>query len=312
MLTSVSIRKSELGLQVVQDLGKFEFILWICASTIETYEEDILNCALRLKDEYRRITSISGKYPTSACIRLFCCMSKHTEDIWQSNTNLDPTPGDTISSSHRQIYFAEPSRSPDGKSLELWLQSEEAHSRRILLVLDDLDGVDVSVRKRIRRNLITNAVDFVFTTRDPLLAAQGGDWEATSIEVPRLEEPAAINLLKYLMQENSDEAREEIPTVPQELYAPETDALMPSTVVNFQTPTRPSSERNAVIRAADIADPAIIMSAFVNNLERRPAAIIIGWGFAKAHYLARPPYKCLQQALHDWSPEDLIIHRWDS
>lgn len=66
MLTFLSIRKSELGLQVVQDLDNFEFILWICASTIETYEEDILNCALRLKDEYRRITSISGKYPIIA------------------------------------------------------------------------------------------------------------------------------------------------------------------------------------------------------------------------------------------------------
>lgn len=191
----------------------------------------------------------------------------------------------------------------------MWLQSEEAHSRKILLVLDDLDGVDVSVRRRIRRYLITNGVDFVFTTRDPLLAAKGGDWEATSIEVPQLEELAAINLLEYLMREDSDKTREELPTVPQELCALETDALMPPTVVNPLIHTYPSSKRNAVIEAVD---PAIIRSAFVNNLERKPAAIIIGWGFAKAHYLARPGYKCLQQTLHDWSPEDLIIHRWDS
>lgn len=196
--------------------------------------------------------------------------------------------------------------------MELWLQSEEAHSRKILLVLDDLDGVDESIRKRIRRYLITNVVDFVFTTRDPLLAAKGGDWEATSIEVPQLEELAAINLLEYLMREDKDEAREELPTVPQKLCTPETDALMPPTVVNPSIHANPSSERNAVIGAANIADPAVIMSAFVNNVERRPAAIIIGWGFAKAHYLARPAHKCLQQTLQDWSPEDLIIHRWDS
>lgn len=54
-------RKSELGLQVLQRLEKFDFILWICASTEEAYEEDIINCALRLKDEYRRIPSTSGE-----------------------------------------------------------------------------------------------------------------------------------------------------------------------------------------------------------------------------------------------------------
>ena len=67
------IRKSELGLQVLQRLENFDFILWISASTETAYEEDIMNCALRLKDEYRRISNTPGEYVLEAFLLSLCC-----------------------------------------------------------------------------------------------------------------------------------------------------------------------------------------------------------------------------------------------
>lgn len=200
--------------------------------------------------------------------------------------------GRPASSGHRQIYFGEPARSPDQKSLELWLQSDEAHSRRILLILDDLDGIDVSLRKRIRRHLVTSAADCIFTTRDPLMAAKGGDWDAVSFEVPRLEEPASIILMRYLMSGNPNGE------------APERE---------LTELTGPSFQAYPELTASTVkADPENdVMSQVVNRLGGSPAAILISCGFAKAHHVSQPVHECLRQFLRDWTPEDLVMYRWD-
>ena len=176
-----------------------------------------------------------------------------------------------ISSVHEQIYFPEPTHSPDSKSLEIWLQSQEAHSRKILLVLDDLDGIDVSLRKRIRRHLATTAVNLIFSTRDPLLFAKGGDWDAISFELPPLLQPAAMELTWYLMSDVSSASDE---------------------------------DRASQAEESDV-------SRFAERLERSPAAIIIGCGFAKTHHVLYSVDECLRQFLDNWAPKNLIMYRWD-
>ena len=234
-------RKTELALQLLKDMTEYDFVLWICATTQETLGNDVKHCALRLQDEFRRISSGSSD-------------------------------GHDSSNAH-QVYFPDYLRDVDGDALSLWLHSTATRISKVLLVVDDLDGVDINARKDLRRGLVTSNIDTIFTTRNPNIGSSGGDFNSRPVCVPPLDKTAGLNLLSNLMLEDRH------------------------------------TEYN--IREMSLKATKDSMYQIVNLVDGNPAAILVASSLAKTEYMSESLSKSLRDLLEHWPTERILDHRED-
>ena len=164
------VGKTELSRFIVDDFGPRRHILWLRATDHNTLQRDLYDAAIDLRNELVRFESAND--------------------------------GTSRSEEHQAFYFSAPSSGFLMKSLEIWLRTARDDGSRILLILDDLDGLEAEKRQELSRSLSGDSLDLIFTTRDPLMAELGMTWDAAQIHVPPLQVDDAIDLLLFHMKRN--------------------------------------------------------------------------------------------------------------
>lgn len=76
-----------------------------------------------------------------------------------------------------------------------WIKSEHPIASRVLVVLDDLDGIEPQEHRAISRLFATDTVDLIYTSRNPSMADAGSQWQANVFKVPVLSLEEAAGLL---------------------------------------------------------------------------------------------------------------------
>ena len=241
-------RKTELSLWMIEMLSEHQFVLWFRANEWGAFEEDLMTSALHLKSELLRFDSApadgqggreSRKYPRPYC----------------------PDAGATSLT----------------KTLEVWTRSMQDEPSKILVVLDDLDGLDVAHHKKISHMFAPDTLDLIYTARDPLMADSGMIWEAQDFEVPGLQGEHAAALFEDFMTASRFQRRN-------------------------QKSCHPSDEAAVSANIAEV----------VNRVGALPTAIIIASHYVKDHSRSMTTLKSLEWLIDDWDNGQMLQFRRDT
>lgn len=91
-----------------------------------------------------------------------------------------------------------------------WVRSEHDESSRVLVVLDDLDGLHRGNHKELSGVFATDTIDLIYTSRNPFLAHNGGSWPAKILKVPALPQDDAVKLSYSMLSDQTQAANHEI------------------------------------------------------------------------------------------------------
>lgn len=86
--------------------------------------------------------------------------------------------------------------------LKRWLKATPYDGSRILVVLDDLDGLEASNHQEYSPIFSGDALDLIFTTRDPSMADLGMLWPAVRFDVQPLQADEAVEMLEHFSKDN--------------------------------------------------------------------------------------------------------------
>ena len=170
--------KTQLSRYIIDQLGHWHFILWLNAGSKQSLQKDLEAAAIALRHELLRIESV------------------HTLPNAAQNSNFFYT------SNARPEYLVE--------LLKVWLgmaQARQANDPQVLVILDDVDGLESSELFELSQMIIGDGIDVVFTTRNPTLADQTSYMDAANFDVPPLKEHHAGDLLDVLTKPNSKNRR---------------------------------------------------------------------------------------------------------
>ena len=185
---------------MINTLAAHDFVVWFRANEWEAFEEDLMTSALHLKPELLRFDTVPAG-------------SREGED----------------SQRKPRLYFSDGDVPSLTRALEVWMNQDR--SSRKIVILDDLDGLDVAHHRIISRKFATNALDLIYTARDPSMADTGMIWEAKNFDVPALQGEHTAALLLSLMTDIRFQNRNQ--TILNSLYAsvPDTTKVMMANVV---------------------------------------------------------------------------------
>ena len=215
------VGKTELSISVVEELGSIRYVLYLRASNDDLLLQDLETAAQDLRNELLRFESGNNR-----------------------------TIGDNRSAA--AFYFSPVNMADLVSILKRWLRATPVDGSRILVVLDDLDGLEPSHQEQYSLAFSGEAVDLIYTTRDPSMADEGMLWPATKFEVSSLQVEEAVNVLEHISQDNSAARTRSIET----------------------------SEEQASVLKHDTTRKAQ-MNEIVTRLGALPAAIIIGSHYVK-------------------------------
>ena len=155
---------------MVKGSRKYRFVLWLSASDKETFDEHLTHCAYSLKPEIQRS---DGEIVGSG------------------------------SSSRNPRYLPMTLDVPLHVAFTDWVRSEHDESSKVLVVLDDLDGLELEYHKDLSRVFATDAIDLIYTSRNPFLAYKGSSWPAKILRVPALFPEEALTLLDSMLSDQA-------------------------------------------------------------------------------------------------------------
>ena len=154
---------------MIDHLGPRQIILWLRASSAKILREDLLSAALDLKSELLRFES---------------------REIPLPEQRIGETEGLVYSSGTRLNYLLD--------LLKVWLRTAQAHQSKVLVVLDDLDGLEPSELPELSELISGDHIEVIYSTRDPMMADQTSYMYAANFNVPPLEPSDAQGLFKQL------------------------------------------------------------------------------------------------------------------
>ena len=158
--------KTQLSRSIIGQLGHHHFTIWLNAGSYNALQESLRGAAISLKDELLR-TEVAPM---------------------QSNATQDR--GFFYPTSARIDYLVE--------LLTVWLSMAArrgAESPRVLVILDDVDGLEPSALSKLSKMVSGDGIDVIFNTRDPTIADQTSYMDATNFDVPPLHKNQAQDLL---------------------------------------------------------------------------------------------------------------------
>ncbi len=165
------VGKTELSISVVEKLGPIRYVLWLRASDDELLRQDLAKAAQDLQNELLRFDNGSNRaIGEDRSATAFYCSGVPVADLVSI--------------------------------LKRWLKGTPDDGSRILVVLDDLDGLDLSYHEDYSSMFSGDAMDLIYTTRDPSMADNSMFWSAVNFDVPFLQTDQAVNVLDYLSQDN--------------------------------------------------------------------------------------------------------------
>ena len=116
------------------------------------------------------------------------------------DASSDPAAADDRQSS--TIYFTPVQVTELVAILKRWLKAESDGAQRKLVILDDLDGLDQEHHEKYSLMFAGDAVDLIYTARDPSMADSSMLWEALSFDVPSLQVNDAVKMLELFERHN--------------------------------------------------------------------------------------------------------------
>ena len=161
------VGKTELSISIVENLGPMQYVLWLRACDGKKLHQDLITAAEDLRIELMRF-----------------------------NNDNDLVIGEDRRGA--AFYFSPVSVSDLVNILKRWLRSIPDDNSRILVVLDDLDGLDPKLHEEYSLLFSGNALDLIYTTRDPWMADSGMFWEAFRFDVPSLQIDEAVHVLEHV------------------------------------------------------------------------------------------------------------------
>ncbi len=147
-----------------------QIIIWLRAGSTETLQEDLLTAALDLKSELLRFESRNPSVP---------------------GQQTGVSEGLLYSSGVRLNYLLD--------LLKLWLKTAQADKPKVLIVLDDLDGLEPSKLSELSDLISGDHIEVIYSTRDPMIADQTSYMSAANFDVPPLTPDDALDLFLRLM-----------------------------------------------------------------------------------------------------------------
>lgn len=176
-------RKSQLSRAVIDQLGPRRITIWLRASSAKTLEEDLLSTALDLKSELLRFESRNFSLPGQETVEAEGL-------IYSSGTQLN--------------YLVD--------LLKVWLKTPPVDQSKILVILDDVDGLEPSELSELSELINGDHIDIIYSTRDPTISDQTSYLCAANFEVPPLEPGEAQDLFTQLRNPHPALARRRAPT----------------------------------------------------------------------------------------------------
>ena len=174
-LTCARLSKTQLSRSIIGQLSLPQFTIWLNAGSSHTLQHDLELAAISLRHELLRTESI----PT------------------QLGTSQD-----------RAAFYT--ASAPTGYLVELlraWLsmaQARETDIPQVLLILDDVDGLESSKLSELSKMVAGHGIDIIYNTRDPKIADRTSYMHAANFNVPPLQQDQAqdmlCNLTKYIVQ----------------------------------------------------------------------------------------------------------------
>ena len=143
---------------MIDQLGPRQIILWLRASSAKSLQEDLLTTALDLKSELLQFESRKSPLPEQRNGQIEGL-------VYSSGTGLD--------------YLLD--------LLKVWLRTAQTHQSKILIVLDDLDGLESSGLPELSELINGDHIEVIYSTRDPMMADQTSYMYAANFNVPPLE-----------------------------------------------------------------------------------------------------------------------------
>lgn len=229
---------------VLDQLGPRQIILWLRASSAKTLREDLLLAALDLKTELLRFES--RKLPLGE-------MTGETEGLlYSSGAGLN--------------YLLD--------LLKVWLRTAQADQSKILIVLDDLDGLEPSGLSELSELISGDHIEIIYSTRDPMMADQTSYMYAANFDVPPLEPRDAQDLFEQLRKPHP-------------------------AFTHFRDPS--------VVGDSGSPDPEVI-SKLVASVGHLPAAIVNATHYFKDNFAFTNPY-ALSAFLAEWKGSEAVKGR---
>ena len=151
------ISKTQMSRFIIDQLGQPQFAIWLNAGSSDSLVEDLKGAAISLRHELLRTV--------------------HERDFYYS-------------AGARIDYLVE--------LLKDWLNTAQVRERdmpQVLIVIDDVDGLESSKLHEISKMVAGDGVDIIFNTRDPTIADPTSYMDATNFDVPPLQQDQARDLL---------------------------------------------------------------------------------------------------------------------
>ncbi|KAL8729216.1 MAG: hypothetical protein Q9181_005069 [Wetmoreana brouardii] len=165
------VGKTELGILFVEKLHSQSYVLWLRASNHQVLQDDLLKAAREFRHELLHFYVVGSPA-------------------------VEEDQGATA------FYFSPMAMSELHETLKLWVKAMPKDKSRILVILDDLDGLDSVFHKEYSHIFAGDAVDLIYTSRDPSIADPGMLWEAMQFEVPPLPMEEAVSVMDHFARHN--------------------------------------------------------------------------------------------------------------
>ncbi|KAL8711670.1 MAG: hypothetical protein Q9225_007083 [Loekoesia sp. 1 TL-2023] len=160
------VGKSELSNSFIERLDSKRYVLWLRARNYRVLQQNLTDAARDLRNELLRF-STSNK-------------SANGEENRSSASYFAPVPVTELVDILKQ-----------------WLKAVPADGSRILVILDDLDGLESSYHEEYSMVFTGDALDLIYTSRDPTLSDPGMLWEASHFNVPPLPVDRAVEIIEH-------------------------------------------------------------------------------------------------------------------
>ncbi|KAL8856062.1 MAG: hypothetical protein Q9178_007318 [Gyalolechia marmorata] len=160
------VGKTELCIEFIERLASQRFVLWLRASKESLLQQDLTQAARDLRNELLRFHAGN--------------VSREVDDR-------------TIGA----FYFTPIAMSELKDTLKDWLKTVPEDGSRIVVILDDLDGLELMDHSEdYSRVFAGEALDLIYTARDPSMSDRGMLWEATLFNVPPLQIDEALAVME--------------------------------------------------------------------------------------------------------------------
>ncbi|KAL8698344.1 MAG: hypothetical protein Q9201_006624 [Fulgogasparrea decipioides] len=238
------VGKTELSVSFVEKLDSDRYVLWLRSSNHQVLQEDLKKAARELRHELLQFYAVGN-----LAVR---------EDRDAAASYVSPIAMSELLD-----------------TLKLWMKVTPKDESRIFIILDDLDGLEPAYHEEYSHLFGGDAVDLMYTSRDPSIADPGMLWEATQFEVPPLRREEAVGVIEGLARHNHP---------------------IPTHVVSSSSQHDPSFENNVVNRAR--------MGNVASRLGGLPAAITNGLHYMRDNLDSKWDPDCYKKFLDLWDQDD--------